>query len=146
MPVTFTNALATFGQISVLFNALSSFGVALLSLYIGSLILTNPSVVTVPATVVAVDGARVSVQCEDAATGFFTRISGVTYAPGQRITVQRDAGGALLEDVAWGRMGYVLLAFGALLLTLGYYAIHIVADRKNVAVVMGAVTALDLIF
>lgn len=147
------NTTATFGQIVVALQALLCVSVGVACLTTGGVLLGD-SRVSVPAVVTqgdclddtcaitavyAFDGKRYQAT--------FSSQKAFSYAVGDDITVlvnpsrPNDA----IEDFPWTSLGVGLVLGGIAMALLAYYAISVVSQRKNVAVLAGIFTALRAI-
>lgn len=133
---TAVNLVATFGQLNIAISVgFSLFVMAIACVLLGKV----PGLTPTTATVKSVKGINVTTD-----KGTFPTVAH-TYAPGDVITVQRNAAGEMLEDLPWRSIANAALVVAALLLLVGYLAMRFLADRRNVMLVLGTLDLVDLV-
>jgi hypothetical protein len=144
------NILATFGQLSVGLQGLSS------ALLAGMLVLAGGAMMathTVPcvAKVTEVDCSynMCAVAVEHSLNGYrmqssFTTPNTHAYSPGDVIKVQRSVHDPtkISEDLPWGTMGASMVIAAIALATFAWYMVNVVSDSRNMAALAGTFTFL----
>lgn len=148
------NTTATFGQVVVGVQALSSIFLAVLLLITGGQLMGERHM-EVPAVVTGVDcvngsGCAVTAVYKVGAETFqgtFSTYKEFSYAPMDQITllVNPSDPTQVLENMPWSNMGFAMMLVGLALVFAGYYAVRVVSERKNVATIAGVFGFLRLL-
>lgn len=144
------NVLATVGQISIGLQGLSCIASAVLLLVNGGIFLGSDFDL-VPAVVDGVGpdhGIAVTYTYRKTLlTGTFKTIQNARYSTGDVIFIRVNPANptSISEDLPYRSIGIGFMAAALALVCLAWYAIHIVSDNKNVAALVGSLSALDVI-
>lgn len=151
------NALATFGQISIGLQALSSLAIAVLLLITGSMFMGSRYDLA-PATVdgIICDEESKGMPCGVAVTyshkgkthmGTFETMRSHAYNVGDSILVRVNPGEPTIisEDMPWKTIGFGMVAGAIALGYIAWFLMNLVSDNRNIAALAGTFSFLKFL-